>query len=89
MCITHPTKEIRMNRNDTIRLAAKLIAQVTTIAAACVMFTGLHGWVAVILAQIAALAASEAIDHVLTDERIDNTLSSVRGFFTRMKARAA
>ncbi len=78
-----------MNRNHTIRLVAKLVAQITTIAAACVMFTGLHGWVAVILAQIAALAASEVIDRVLTDERIDTTLDSVRGFFARMKARAA
>lgn len=75
--------------NDIVRLVAKLLAQIATIAALSIACGGLHGWVPVILGMIASLIAGEITGTVLTDERIDRGLSTVRGWFSAIKRSAA
>lgn len=87
--VSFTQQEIHMNHNDIIRLVAKLLAQIATIAALSIACGGLHGWVPVALGMLASLIASECVGNVLTDERLDRGIATVRGWFSAAKKAVA
>ena len=78
-----------MTTTELVRFVARCLAETTTLLSITLIAGGLHGWLAVIAAMVAACAVGQFVDHVLTDERIDTGIASVRGFFARLKAKAA
>lgn len=78
-----------MNTNDLVRFVARCLAEITTICSLSLLAGGLHGWIAVIAAMVAACAVGAAVDHVLTDERVDAGLSRARSWLVALRAKAA
>lgn len=78
-----------MTTNELIRFVARCLAETATLVSLTLIAGGLHGWLAVIAAMVAACAVGQLVDHVLTDERIDRGLAGVRGWLTTLRAKAS